>query len=221
MKRRALITGGEGTLAHALGDALRAGGRYDEVLTPGRAELDVSDAEAVSEFFSGLDRIDLLINNAGTTRDGAFLKMPTADWDAVTDANLKGAFLCSREAIRLMFRQREGHIVNVGSYSALNPHLGQVNYAAAKAALIGLTQSLSEEVGKRNVRVNCVLPGFLEGTGITNDLSEAVIEKARDSHTLGRFNTVESAARFVAFLDAEMDAVSGQVFQLDSRLRRW
>ncbi len=220
MERRALITGGEGTLARALAEALRAGGGFAEVLAPGRAELDVSDAASIRDYFAGLDRLDLLINNAGTTRDAAFLKLPTSDWDAVIEANLKGAFLCSREAIRLMLRQRSGHIVHIGSFSALDPPPGQSNYAAAKAGLIGLTQSLAAEVGKRNVRVNCVLPGFLEGTGMTRDLPDEVVERARERHVLGRFNTVADAARFVAFLDG-MDAISGQVFQLDSRLRRW
>ena len=221
MKRRALITGGEGTLARALAKALREGGRYGEVLAPGHGDLDVSDAAAVREFFGARERIDLLVNNAGATRDAPFLKMPVTDWETVVDTNLKGAFLCSREALRLMVRQREGHIVNISSFSALDPHPGQSNYAAAKAGLVGLTQSLAEEVGKRNVRVNCILPGFLEGTGMTGGLPEQVIEKARAAHVLGQFNTVDSAARFVVFLDAEMAGVSGQVFQLDSRLRRW
>ena len=109
--------------------------------------------------------------------------------------------------------------MNIGSYSALRPPPGQANYASAKAGLIGLTQSLAEEAGKRNVRVNCVLPGFLE-TKMTGYLDDNIIETARNAHTLGRFNTAADAARFVRFLDS-MPAVSGQVFQLDSRLRSW
>lgn len=201
--------------------ALEASGRFSEILAPGRGELDVENGESIRTYFAGLDRLDLLINNAGTTRDLPFLKSSESDWDRVIDTNLRGAFLCSREAIRLMFRQREGHIVQVGSFSALNPPPGQSNYAAAKAGLIGLTQSLAEEVGKRQVRVNCVLPGFLADTGMTRDLPPSVIESARAAHVLGAFNTPEAAANFVTFLDSEMTAVSGQVFQLDSRLHRW
>lgn len=221
MPRRALITGGEGRLAHSLRETLLASGRFDEVLAPGRAELDVTRAEDVGDYFSGIDRLDLLINNAGTLRDAPVLKLSEGDWDAVQSTNLRGVFLCSREAIRLMFRARTGHIVNVGSFSALRPPPGQAAYAAAKAGLIGLTQALAEEVGKRGVRVNCVLPGFLEDTGMTRDLPPELIERARQDHTLGRFNSPEDAAAFIDFLDGRLGAVSGQVFQLDSRLRRW
>lgn len=216
-----MITGGEGRLARSLCETLEGSGRFDEVLAPGRGELDVTRSEEVRGYFLGLDRLDLLINNAGTLRDAPLVKLSEADWDAVQSTNLRGAFLCAREAIRLMFRARSGHIVNVGSFSALRPPPGQANYAAAKAGLIGLTQALAEEVGKRGVRVNCVLPGFLEDTGMTRDLPSEVIDRTRQDHTLGRFNTPEDAAAFIDFLDARMAAVSGQVFQLDSRLRRW
>ncbi len=221
MPRRALITGGEGRLARSLRETLLASGRFDEVLAPGRAELDVTRAEEIRDYFSGIDGLDLLINNAGTLRDSPLLKLSEGDWEVVQSTNLRGAFLCSREAIRLMFRARTGHIVNVGSFSALRPPPGQAAYAAAKAGLIGLTQALAEEVGKRGVRVNCVLPGFLEDTGMTRGLPPEVIERARHDHTLGRFNSPEDAAAFIDFLDGRLGAVSGQVFQLDSRLRRW
>ena len=219
-RKRALITGGGGTLAQATADALRQTGRFAEILTPSHSELDVTDGEAIRSFFAQLDRIDLLINNAGLTIDAPAIKLTESDWDTVLDANLRGAFLCSREAIRSMFRQRSGHIVNIGSFSALRPPAGQANYAAAKAGLIGLTQSLAEEVGKRGVRVNCVLPGFLEETGMTRGLPDSVVDQARTAHVLGRFNTPAEAGKFIAFLD-EMEAVSAQVFQLDSRIRRW
>lgn len=221
MTRRALITGGEGGLARNLRETLLASGRFDEVLAPGRAELDVTRAEEIRDYFTGIDRLDLLINNAGTLRDSPMLKLSEGDWDAVQSTNLRGAFLCAREAIRLMFRARTGHIVNVGSFSALRPPPGQAAYAAAKAGLIGLTQALAEEVGKRGVRVNCVLPGFLEDTGMTRDLPPEIIERARQDHILGRFNSPEDVAAFIDFLDGRLGAVSGQVFQLDSRLRRW
>jgi len=209
----AVITGGDGDLAREIDRALRESGFH--VSSPGRDRLDVRHATSVDGFFSGLERIDLLVNNAGITMDGPFARMSESDWDAAVDTNLRGAFLCSRAALRLMTRARSGHIVHVGSYSALRPPPGQANYAAAKAGLTGLTKSLAAEYGPRNIRVNCVLPGFLE-TRMTASLQEKAIAAARDRHVLGRFNTVTDAARFIAFLDG-MAHVSGQVFQLDSR----
>jgi 3-oxoacyl-[acyl-carrier protein] reductase len=213
----ALITGGKGGLATELCSRLSAAGY--EVEAPGRADLDVTKADAVTEFINGLDRVDLLINNAGVTRDRSLLKMDESEWDEVLAVNAKGAFLCASRVLRKMMRQRSGHIVNTGSYSALRPPHGQANYAAAKAALVGLTQSLAAEAGSRGVRVNCVLPGFLE-TPMTEKLSTEVKSRALQAHALGRFNSVADAARFIVFLDS-MEAVSGQVFQLDSRVRSW
>lgn len=216
----AVVTGAQGTLGGAIVRELEKTPGFTTILAPGHGDLDVCDPESIATYFGSLSRIDLLVNNAGITRDAVFTNLSESDWDAVCATNLRGAFLCAREALRKMFRQRAGHIVNIGSFSALRPPVGQSAYVAAKAGLIGLTQSLAEEVGKRQVRVNCVLPGFLEGTGMTRDLPEPVVDRARQSHVLGRFNTPEDAARFVAFLDT-MEAVSGQVFQLDSRIRRW
>tara|TARA_R110002096_G_scaffold54517_15_gene140625 strand:- start:9990 stop:10643 length:654 start_codon:yes stop_codon:yes gene_type:complete len=211
----ALITGGEGDLAQAISRQLDSSGW--QVLAPGHRELDVSSRDSVRAYFDQQigGRIDLLVNNAGITQDRAFLKLSESNWDEVVDTNLKGAFLCSQTALRLMQKQRDGHIINIGSYSAINPPLGQANYASAKAGLFGLTKSLAKEVGKRNIRINCLLPGFLE-TKMTTGLPEKVIQQARENHALGRFNTCEEVARFVGFL-ASTENVSGQVFQLDSR----
>jgi len=215
--KTALITGGAGDLATELsGQLLQAG--Y-EVKAPSRNELDVSDAGAVDAFVKNCADIDLLINNAGLTMDQPISRMSEADWDGVLSVNAKGAFLCAKAVLRKMLKQRAGHIINIGSYSALRPPVGQANYAAAKAALIGLTQSLAAESGSRGVRVNCVLPGFLQ-TRMTKDLSEKARSRALQGHVLQKFNSVADAARFMLFLDS-MEAVSGQVFQLDSRLRRW
>ncbi len=213
----ALITGGGGDLALELRSQLLAAGY--EVLAPTRVELDVSDAAAVDLFVKGHARIDLLINNAAVTEDRTISRMSEAEWDHVLDVNAKGAFLCARSVLRKMLRQRCGHIINISSYAALRPPVGQANYASAKAALIALTQSLAAEAGGRSVRVNCVLPGFLE-TKMTKRVSDSVRERAKQAHVLGRFNRVCDAARFIVFLDT-MEAVSGQVFQLDSRLRPW
>lgn len=217
----ALITGGAGDLAKSLRHELETAGF--QVLAPGRAELDVTDAAAVRSYFTQnvTPPLDLLINNAGLCRDTSMAKMTESDFDSVVDVNLKGAFLVSQAAIKPMARQRHGHIINIGSYSALSGPFGQANYAAAKAGLIGLTQSLALEYGSRNIRANCVLPGFIE-TKMTRHLLADQSWKARllDTHALGRLNTPEDAARFVVFLHG-MQSVSGQVFQLDSRVRKW
>lgn len=174
----------------------------------------MTSAESVAAFFKGKD-VDLLINNAGVRRDVIMARMSEEDWDAVMDVNLKGAFLCARAVLKGMFRCRTGHIINIGSYSALSGPVGQCAYAASKAGLIALTKSVAAEGGRRNVRANCVLPGFLE-TKFIDGMDEKIIDQARDTHALGEFNTTQDAAKFILQLDA-MRAVSGQVFQLDSR----
>ncbi len=213
----ALITGGAGDLALELQSQLLKSGY--EIVAPSHAELDVANSDAVNAFMKKHGKVDLLINNAGLTKDCQIHRMSESDWDEVLSTNVKGAFLCAKAVLRKMVKQRFGHIINVGSYSALRPPVGQCNYAAAKAALIGLTQSLAAESGSRGVRVNCVLPGFMK-TRMTEKLSEETSERARQQHVLGCFNNVSDAARFMIFLDS-MEAVSGQVFQLDSRLRAW
>ncbi len=215
----ALITGGEGDLAKSIGAELKQAG-FD-VMAPGRGDLDVTNADSVKAFFANVKQIDLLVNNAGMCRDVSVLKMSDEDFDQIVDVNLKGAFFVSQAAVKLMAKQMLGHIVNIGSYSALSGPAGQANYAAAKAGLIGLTQSIAKEYGARNVRANCVLPGFLV-TKMTRHLLQdaAWRENLITAHALGRLNTPQDAARFIVFLHS-MENVSGQVFQLDSRVRRW
>ena len=129
-------------------------------------QADVSTAEGCKKLFeeavNAFGRVDILVNNAGITRDNLILRMSEADFDAVLDANLKGAFLCCKEAARRMVRQRWGRIVNLSSVVALRGNAGQTNYAASKAGLIGLTKSLARELASRNVTVNAVAPGFIE-----------------------------------------------------------
>jgi len=209
-----IITGGAGSLARSLSDAFRETGA--EVFSPGREELDVRSSAEADRYFARFERIDLLINNAGITADRLFARLGEKDWDAVLDTNLKGAFLCSRTAAKRMIKQRGGSIIQIGSYSALHPPSGQAAYAASKAALIGLTKSLAKELGPRNIRVNCVLPGFLE-TRMTAALSDEARAAALARHALGRFNTVEEAASFIVTLN-KLTHISGQVFQLDSRV---
>ena len=217
--RTAVITGGEGDLAKAIRRLLERDGWV--VHAPGRGELDVTSAESVEEFFSGVTSLDLLINNAGVIADGYLTQMSEQDYDRVMDVCLKGAFLCSQKVMWLMAKRRAGHIINIGSFAALYGTAGQTNYAAAKAGLIGLTKSLAAEYGGKNVRCNCVLPGLLE-TRMTAHLMRDPAKKDElvKRHLLRRLNTVEDAAQFVVFLDT-MKNVSGQVFQLDSRVSRW
>ncbi len=216
-ERVAVITGGAGELAQETARALEQEGF--RVLAPDRAALDVTAPAQVRDYFAALECLDLLINNAGARADALCASMAETDWDSVIATNLRGAFLCSQAAGLKMMRQRSGHIVNIGSFAARFGTVGQSNYAAAKAGLFGLTQSMARELGKRGVRVNCVLPGFLE-TKFTADMPAKMKARSLQMHELGKFNTVEDAARFIALLDT-MTAVSGQIFQLDSRVVPW
>jgi 3-oxoacyl-[acyl-carrier protein] reductase len=212
-----LISGGEGDLARALHAEFLRGAH--QVHAPGRSEMDVRDEAQVTAYFARLERLDVLVVNAGVTRDARLNGISEADFDEVIDTNLRGAFLCARAAIQLMVKQRSGHILFIGSRSARYGTRGQSNYAAAKAGLVGFAQSVAKEYGPRNIRCNVVLPGFLE-TKMTAGLTPERREEVREEHALGRFNTVENAARFIAFL-ATMDNASGQVFTLDSRIDKW
>lgn len=209
-----MVTGGEGDLARAI-KAEFLGLGYD-VIAPGREELDVTRLDQVDSFFREIENFEVLVNNAGMTRDKVHTKLEEDDWDAVLDANLKGSFLCSQAALKHFLGRGKGCIINIGSFSGKCPPVGQANYAAAKAGVVALTQSLAKEYGKRNIRVNAVLPGFLE-TKMTAGLSENALARIRERHALERFNTTEDAARFIGFL-VSMEQVSGQVFQLDSRV---
>lgn len=213
----ALITGGEGDLALVIRERLEAEGWV--VHAPGKTVLDVTCTDSIEQFFTGMSgRLDLLINNAGIIADGLMLQAGEEAWQRVMEVNLSGAFRCTRAALKLMVKQRRGHIINIGSFAGLNGTEGQSSYAAAKAGLVALTQSTAAEYGGRNIRCNCVLPGFLE-----TKMTRAVLAKRRElvvtKHALGRLNTVADAARFIVQLDS-FEHISGQVFQLDSRVRK-
>ncbi len=217
MSLSVLITGGRGGLATALTREFVALG--DGVRSPGRDELDVRSEKSVETYFAGIDRLDVLVANAGIVRDAPLLKQTNDDFDAVLETNLRGVFLGVRAALRLMVKQRAGHLLLIGSRSARNGPRGQAAYAAAKAGLVAFAQSVAREYGPRDVRCNVVLPGFLE-TKFVAQLTPERVEAIRAEHALGRFNTPDNAARFIAQL-ARLDHASGQVFTLDSRIDRW
>lgn len=190
------------------------------VHAPSHKELDVTSTASIAATFENIPRLDLLVCNAGLIVDKTMASISEEDFARVLDVNLTGAFRAARAALNLMSRQRSGHIVFIGSYSALTGPVGQASYASAKAGLIALTQSLAREYGARNIRVNCILPGFME-TKMTAHLRDDHRTRFKQAHTLGRFNTVAEAARFIRFLHLEMPHTSGQVFSLDSRPHRW
>ena len=182
-------------------------------------QCDVSDAQAVKAMIrtvlAQFGRIDVLINNAGVTRDGFLLMMKEADYDAVLDTNLKGTFLCLRAVVHTMMKQRYGRIVNLSSVTGLRGNAGQANYAASKAGVIGLTKAAARELAGKGVTVNAVAPGFIE-TDMTAALGEAARSSVLPSIPVGRLGTAQEVARAVAFLASEEAAyITGQVLAVD------
>lgn len=213
-RKTALITGGEGDLARALSGPLS--NRGWNVLCPGRNELDVRQEDHVTAWFSKIDSLDLLIHNAAVVEDGLLPQMTEGSWDNVVETSLRGAFLCSQAALSLMMRARQGHILFISSWVGRHGRSGQSNYAAAKAGLIGLSQSIAREYGRRNICCNVIVPGFLE-TKMNRHLNSRQRDEILSHHALGRFATLEETAESIAFL-AEQRHISGQCFQLDSRV---
>lgn len=180
---------------------------------------DVADAAAcqtlVDEVVGHYGRIDVVVNNAGITRDGLLVRMSDDDWNAVITTNLSGAFFVTRAAAKYMMKQRSGSIVNISSVVGLVGNAGQANYSAAKAGLIGLTKSVARELASRNVRVNAIAPGFIE-TDMTADLPEAARDAALGSIAMKRFGSPADIAAAVAFLASDDAAyVTGQVLAVD------
>ncbi len=172
----------------------------------------------VRETLEALGRIDILINNAGITRDGLMLRMSEEDWDLVLDVNLKGAFNCTKAAIRHMAKQRSGKIVNIASVVGLMGNAGQANYAASKAGLIGFTKTVAREFASRGINVNAVAPGYID-TPMTQALPEKVKEELKKLIPLDRLGTPEDVANTVFFLvTGASDYLTGQVLQVNGGL---
>ena len=166
--------------------------------------------EAVAKVAADFGRIDVLVNNAGITRDTLLIRMSEEDWDAVLDINLKGAFLVTKAVVKYMMKQRSGAIVNIASVVGIMGNAGQANYTASKAGLIALTKTTAKELGSRNVRVNAVAPGFIR-TAMTDKLSEQAKEAMLRNVPLGRPGEPEDVAKAVAFLAGDNAAyVNGQ-----------
>jgi len=233
-----LVTGASRGIGRVIAETLAAAGatvvlgardatRLDDAVREieargGRAEaiaLNVADKASVEAAMSGLlarhGRLDVLVNNAGITRDNLLLRMKAEEWSEVLATNLTGAFFCTQLALKPMLKQRSGRIVNVTSVVGLTGNAGQANYAASKAGLVGLTKSVAREVASRGITVNAVAPGFIE-----TDMTAAMTEKAREAVLsaipLGRVGEARDVAAAVAFLASD-DAgyVTGQVLAVD------
>ncbi|RKY36665.1 MAG: beta-ketoacyl-ACP reductase [Candidatus Omnitrophota bacterium] len=181
--------------------------------------LNVADLSQVEQMknkvIDKFQRIDILINNAGITKDGLLLRMKEADWDAVISVNLKGTFNCTKAVIKAMVQKRYGRIVNIASIIGLIGNVGQANYSASKAGIIGLTKSTARETALRNINVNAIAPGFIE-TKMTKVLSDDVKSALLKQIPLGRFGKPEDVADLVIFLVSDKSSyITGQVVQIN------
>ena len=185
-------------------------------------QCDVSEAASVESLFATvkeqLGRVDILVNNAGITRDTLLLRMSEEDWDGVLDANLKGTFLCTRAAAKIMIKQKFGRIINITSVNGQVGSPGQANYSASKAGMIGFTKSVARELASRNITVNAVAPGFID-TQMTDFVSGDSREKLLEKIPLGRFGSVEDVGAAVAFLASDAASyITGQTLTVDGGL---
>ncbi len=180
-------------------------------------QANVADYDGIKELWQNslLQGVDILINNAGITRDNLFIRMTQEEWNLVINVNLKGTFNCTKMVVRDMMKKRWGRIINMASVIGIMGNAGQANYAASKAGVIAFTKSLAKELGSRNITVNAVAPGFIE-TPMTAKLSREIIEEYKKLIPLKRTGTPEDVANVVYFLTTE-DAsyITGQVIQVD------
>lgn len=235
-EKLALVTGGSRGIGRAIALKL-AGAGYDVVINyAGNSEaaaktvedikalgvdaeaykFDVSNQAEVDENIAKIiekyGRIDILVNNAGITRDDLFIRMTEEKWNAVINTNLNSAFYVSKPIVKLMMKQRSGAIVNTTSVVGVYGNIGQANYSAAKAGLIGFTKSLAKELGARNIRVNAVAPGFI-ATDMTKDLAN--IDEYLKLISLRRLGEAEDVADAVKFLAVDSKYITGQVLEVD------
>ena len=181
--------------------------------------IDVSNAKDVQGVFDSILKeykpVDIVVNNAGITRDGLLVRMKEVDWDLVLNINLKGSFLCSQQAAKQMMKQKSGSIVNIASIVGVMGNFGQSNYSASKSGLIGFTKTLAREVAPRGIRANAVAPGFID-TEMTRVLEESVRSKLIEQIPLARLGQPEDVARCVSFLVSENASyITGQVINVN------
>jgi 3-oxoacyl-[acyl-carrier protein] reductase len=208
------IVGRDAERARAVASELgeRTAGVGCDVADGGQVETALQAAE------SALGPVDILVNNAGLTRDNILLRLTDADWDAVLDANLKGAFHTTRVCVKGMMKRRSGRIINVTSVVGLSGNKGQANYAASKAGLIGFTKSVAKEYAGRGILANCIAPGYIE-TDMTGGLPEAAKATLLQGIALGRLGRPEDVAGVALFLASDLAAyITGQVLVVDGGL---
>lgn len=235
----ALVTGGSRGIGRSIALALAENGATviinyfgsegaaqeaaDEIKSKGGTAVllqgNVSDSADVDRMFAFLTenykRLDILINNAGITRDNLIIKMTEEEFDQVIDTNLKGVFYCLKQASRIMLKQRYGKIVNISSISGIHGNPGQVNYSAAKAGVIGMTKTLARELASRNINVNAIAPGYIN-TDMTVNLKEEIKGKALETIPLKRFGEGSDIAEAAVFLASDKASyITGQVLSVD------
>lgn len=200
--------------AESVVSEIKANGGEAEAMQCNVADFEASEA-MVKEVLNKYGKVDILVNNAGITKDNLIMRMSEADYDAVLDTNLKGAFNMIRHLSRAFLKQRSGKIINISSVSGVMGNAGQSNYSASKAGLIGLTKSVARELASRNVCVNAVAPGFI-ATEMTEDLSEDYMNKMKEMIPLGKLGNTKDIANMVLFLAGnQSDYITGQVIHVD------